>query len=624
MSGKNLRLKSEVAARAVVAPIGDDSLATVWVDNSLPHLDHTFSYLVPGNLDEQVKVGSLVLVPFNGQELSALVIARASAEGVSNLKSISSHPAPLPLVSQEIISLIGAVAKRYAAHPFDIIRSAVPPRVAAVDKEFKEVELTSPPAARGVKTYLQLPPARNRSQLIAQKIAAAADEGGVLAIFPDSSEMEAVKNELLEMGVSPSILDSELSKSERYRSFMQIKSKASTIVLGTRSAIFAPVANLRNLLIYSEGSQHYYEQRSPGWNVREVALLRSSIERFNLTFIGFAPSLEVALLIERGDVELKRVKAKVVVHSFSASFGELLPSRAIPIVRKALLKSAVLMVVPLKGYAQAIRCSHCKSVSRCLCGGAHEKRSLASPIVCNHCNEVSSNWKCTWCANPTPALLSRGIERHLHDVASLFPNTRVRFSTSDHPITTANPGEIVLATPGMAPECDGGYQLVVILEGNRFLSQPDLRAEERVRELYFSTASLISPSGEFVCVQDSGHSITSALASWSFTPLISAELEQRQSLSLPPHVRSVVLGSSKDEVSRLKSALLKAQEESRIPRESKVLGPIIDGESASLILTAPSAGADLLVETIHEFIRRRSAAKKKLPSLRIDPYSLTH
>jgi primosomal protein N' (replication factor Y) len=176
----------------------------------------------------------------------------------------------------------------------------------------------------------------------------------------------------------------------------------------------------------------------------------------------------------------------------------------------------------------------------------------------------------------------------------------------------------------MAPECDGGYQLVVILEGNRFLSQPDLRAEERVRELYFSSASLITPTGEFMCVQDSGHSITSAVASWSFTPSISAELEQRSALSLPPHVRSVVLGSSKDEVSRLKSALLKAQEESRIPSESKVLGPIVDGDSASLILTAPSTEADLLVETIHEFIRRRSAAKKKLPSLRIDPYSLTH
>jgi primosomal protein N' (replication factor Y) len=624
MSGKNLRLKSEVAARAIVAPIGDDCLATVWVDNSLPHLDHTFSYLVPGNLNDQVKVGSLVQVPFNGQELSALVMDRSSAEGVSNLKSISSHPAPLPLVSQEIISLISAVAKRYAAHPFDIIRSAVPPRVAAVDKELKEVELTPAPAAQGSKIFLQLPPARDRSQLIAQKIGAATQEGGVLAIFPDSSELETVRSHLSKMGISPSILDSELSKSERYRSFMQIKSKASTIVLGTRSGIFAPVANLRNLFIYNEGSQHYYEQRSPGWNAREVALMRSTIERFNLTFIGFAPSLEVALLIERGDVELKRVKAKVAVHSIAASFGELLPSRAIPIVRKALLKSAVLMIVPLKGYAQAIRCSHCKSVSRCLCGGAHEKRSLASPIICNHCNEISDNWKCVWCANPTPALLSRGIERHLHDVASLFPNTPVRFSTSDHPISTANPGEIVLATPGMAPECDGGYQLVVILEGNRFLSQPDLRAEERVRELYFSSASLITPTGEFMCIQDPGHSITSAVASWSFTPSISAELEQRSALSLPPHVRSVVLGSSKDEVSRLKSALLKAQEESRIPRESKVLGPIIDGDSASLILTAPSTEADLLVETIHEFIRRRSAAKKKLPSLRIDPYSLTH
>jgi len=624
MTAKGLRLKSEVAPRSVVAPSGEDSLATVWVDNSQPHLDHTFSYLIPGDLDQLVKVGSFVLVPFNGQELTALVINRSSSAGVSNLKSILAHPAPFPLVTPQMISLISAVAARYACHPFDLIRSAVPPRVATVEKGAFEIDEVQIAAATGRKEYLQLPPARKRSELMAEKIAAASREGGVLAIFPDSKELQSVNSKLLASGIQASILDSNLSKSDRYRSFLQIRTNKSLVVLGTRSAIFAPVANLRKIFIYNEGSEHYYEQRAPGWNVRDVALIRAEIESFDLAFIGFSPSLEIAVLIDSGAVELKRVKARVQVHSLPSIHGELIPSRAVSIVRKALKKSPVLMFVPLKGYAQAIRCSHCKSLSRCHCGGAHEKRSLQAPIVCNHCNEQALNWKCAWCSNPTPALLSRGIERHLHDVASLFPGVSVRFSTADHPIETAKEGEIVLATSGMAPESPIGFDLVVILEGNRFLSQPDLRAEERIREFYFNCASLISIDGEFMCIQDSGHSITSAISSWSFAPSLAAELEQRRSLALPPYVRSVVLGSTQDEVSRLKSALLKAQDESRIPRESQILGPIHKGESASLILTAPASQADLLVETIHEFIRRRSAAKKKLPSLRIDPYSLTH
>ena len=624
MTGKSLRLKSEVAARAVVAPIGERSLATVWVDNSLPHLDHTFSYLVPGNLDAQVEVGSLVLVPFNGQQMSALVIERTPSNGISNLKSIAAHPAPIPLVSREVISLIGLVAKRYAAHPFDLIKSAIPPRIASVDKGARLRDFASSPRVVGKREYLQLPPARDRAELIAQKIIAASKEGGVLAIVPDTSELTAVSLHLHEAGVTASVLDSSMSKSERYRSFIEVRTGESTVVLGTRAAIFAPVSNLRNILIYNEGSEHFYEQRSPGWNVREVALIRCTLENLNLTFIGFSPSLEIALAIDSGEIVLKRVRAKISVYTFTQTHGELLPSRGLPFVRKALKDSAVLMVVPLKGYAQAIRCSQCKTISRCHCGGAHEKRSLQAPIICNHCSEVVNDWKCIWCSNPTPALLSRGIERHLHDIAALFPNVPIRFSTADHPIGSAHPGEIILATPGMAPKVKDGYQLVVMLEGNRFLSQPDLRAEERVRELYFSSASLVCTGGDFICIQDSGHKITSALSTWSFAPSIASELDQRASLSLPPYVRTVVLGSSRDEVSRLKSALLKAQEESRIPRESKVLGPILDGDRASLILIAPVQEAELLVETIHEFIRRRSAAKKKLPSLRIDPYSLTH
>jgi primosomal protein N' len=105
---------------------------------------------------------------------------------------------------------------------------------------------------------------------------------------------------------------------------------------------------------------------------------------------------------------------------------------------------------------------------------------------------------------------------------------------------------------------------------------------------------------------------------------IHRELEERQSLSLPPYVRAVKLLMDPSDISRLQSALTSAREEGRIPFETKILGPITIGDKSSLILTVPLEVGEKLISTLHEFMRRRSVGKKSLPSLRIDPYSLSH
>jgi hypothetical protein len=79
----------------------------------------------------------------------------------------------------------------------------------------------------------------------------------------------------------------------------------------------------------------------------------------------------------------------------------------------------------------------------------------------------------------------------------------------------------------------------------------------------------------------------------------------------------------KDEITRFKSALLKAQDEGRLPGDLRILGPIDKGELSSLVLISQMPNHQQVDFLIHEFMRRRSLAKKTLPSLRIDPYSLS-
>ena len=175
----------------------------------------------------------------------------------------------------------------------------------------------------------------------------------------------------------------------------------------------------------------------------------------------------------------------------------------------------------------------------------------------------------------------------------------------------------------MAPLAEKGYAAVVILEGNRFLDQPDMRAGERVRELFFSHAALGRSGAPVILIQDEGHSIATALTTWN--PMISMQrdLEERHSLGLPPYARIAHLTVNVSEVARLKSALTAAREDGRLPSIVKILGPIPSGDKASLILSVDVAEGESLIATVHEFMRRRSAAKKSLPALRIDPYSLS-
>jgi primosomal protein N' (replication factor Y) len=618
-----LTLKREVAAQPVASTMRNH-IARVWVDTSVYHLDEPFSYLIPSSMENRVEIGSLVTVPFNGRELIAAVIEISDSPVTGNLKAISKVLGEIPPLSPEILNLIEELTTRYAAHPFDIIRSAIADRVISVEKDFKAAySLPKRKSTIPKRQFLQMPPHRDKSDLLAAQVSILAKKGSVLVIVPEQRELGFLIDALSSQSIGFTVLDSSLSKSDRYRAFLEIRTGRSQVVIGTRSAIFAPVMNLESILIYNEGSENHYEKRSPGWNVRDVALMRSKLESVNLYFCGYSPSSEIARLIDERWIEFKRTKARLRPYLFPSLAGELLPSRALTLVRQAIKGGPVLFIVPLKGYAQAIRCAQCKTISRCDCGGSHELVGAKSQISCSHCSKHVPNWSCTWCHSTQHSLLSRGADRHLHDLGLLLPGHVGAVSTSEHPIETAPSAGYVVSTPNMAPRNVEGYSAVVILEGDRFISQPDMRSQERVREMYFSHMAQVRQSGVAIMIQEGGEALVNAISTWNPEPMIHRELNERNDLHLPPYVRALRLSMNNQEIVRLKKALEIAIAEERLPQSTRILGPIPSGEKSSLILTTSLDSGDSLISSIHQFLKRRSTAKKELPTLRIDPYSLS-
>ena len=624
MARNGLRLKAELIAKVNEPPSGNDSLAHVWVDAGVFHLDGEYSYLIPRDLDS-VEVGSSVIVPFNGRELSAVIIHRGPLYGQSNLKSIIKIEGVIPLFNQMQISLIKALSAKYICHPFDLIRSVVPQRLVRIEKNRNKVEAVVG-SARSIQcknSYLQLPPHRSRQALIAGKLIELLQDGPTLAIFPDVREVHGLALELDKQGIAYTRYDSSQSRNDHYTSYLDIAQGISNLVIGTRSSVFAPVRNLAHIVMYNESSEHYYERRTPGWNAREVAIERSRLEDVSLTFIGYSPSLEVCRLFESKEVSLRKSSARLKVNEYEQSFGELIPSGALSIIRKSLTDGPVLFIAPAKGWAHAIRCTRCKTISKCKCGGNFEIKYEKSTITCSHCGISDQQWKCVWCQNPSYALVGRGSERHAHEIGKLLPGTAIKNSTADSPIVEAVEGGAVIATQSMAPAAIDGYAAVVFLEGNRANNQPDMRAQERMRESYFAHAALVRNGGTIVLIQDSGNSIVTSLRMWNPMPVLERELSERAELNLPPFTHTVELAMPKDEITRFKSALLKAQEEGRLPGNLRILGPIGKGELSSLVLICQMPHHQRVDFLIHEFMRRRSLAKKTLPSLRIDPYSLS-
>jgi primosomal protein N' (replication factor Y) len=157
----------------------------------------------------------------------------------------------------------------------------------------------------------------------------------------------------------------------------------------------------------------------------------------------------------------------------------------------------------------------------------------------------------------------------------------------------------------------------------RFFAHTDLRTQERARELFFETSSLISPKGAVLLVIDDSHPIISAIARWNVAPLIKRELNERAELNLPPIVFSALLVMDQSIGMQIVNGLKKALLDGRIPQSCKIYGPTeISKGQIKIVIHANKKDAKALTEVVYELQRRRSIAKKELFTLRVEPYSL--
>lgn len=426
-------------------PAGELPVARVAVDISLPHLDRPFDYLVPAAMAASAVPGAPVRVRFAGQLTGGFVLERRTAsDHEGRLGYLERVLAAEPVLTPEIARLARAVADRYGGTMADVLRLAIPPRHVAASRVPAGLtgaagngELTglSPqdghwdrypdgPAylaaladGRSPRAVWSALPGPTWPAEIAEAVEAVARSGrGAVAVVPDVRDLRQV-DAALESRLGPGrhvVLSASLGPAERYRRWIALARGEVTVVAGTRSAMFAPVANLGLVVLWDEGDDLHAEPRAPYPHAREVLATRAYLSRSAALIGGFARTAEAALLVGSGwarslaaDRTATRRLAPAVRPAGTeaeqardeAARSARLPSIALRTAHAALASGPVLIQVPRRGYLAAVACERCHTTARCDCGGPAELAAPGTPL------------RCGWCGSA----ISRGCRRCGHD-----------------------------------------------------------------------------------------------------------------------------------------------------------------------------------------------------------------
>ena len=589
------------------------------------HLDRPFTYRVPAALADAVQLGSRVKVPFGGRRrVDGWVVGRA-AELPADARDLLRVVSPVPAFGPAELDLLRWVAGRYAGTLVDVLRLAVPARVAAVDAALADrgdapepaatrkpavaVQPGDPPstgglamsppdppstgglamsppdplaglaaAGRGGAVYWRPLPGEDRGARVAALVEAALAGGrGVLVVTPEVAAGSAVGDAVRKAFPDAADLASDLSDRRRYRAFAELRAGRRRVAIGGRSAVLAPVADLGCVVVDDEANFAHKEQRTPRYHAREVALRRAAHTGALCVLTGTVPSPEALAAMQAGQCRLLRPDraaerlarplVEVVDPDDEGPTAARLHPRGLAALRAALRRGeSAFVLVPRRGAADPG-----EPTGRTAGQVAAElARVLPGAPVWRLDREVVE------AGRTPPPWAGRGAGVVVGTVAGV----------KDHPPLT-------------------GCRTVVVVGADTALGQAEVRAAEDAYRTWSRAAAWCGPHGGLgrlvLQTRNGGHHAVQALVRWDPEFFWRHELPRRVELGFPP-ARRLVLAEGPDPAEAADA--LPALQAALGPR-AELLGPAAMGRGWRIIAKVedPEAAARALRPLLTEASR---------------------
>ena len=585
---------------------------------SVPHLDREFDYLVSADQSDDAQPGVRVRVRFHGRLVDGFLLERRNdTDHAGKLGWLDRVVSAEPVLTAEIRRLVDAVAARYAGTRPDVLRLAIPPRHARVEREatatgrLPDTSIPAPvdPAgwevygrggqflaalteSRAARAVWQALPGEEWADRFAEAAAQTIRTGrAVLAIVPDQRDLDALWRASTTRIDEDSVvaLSAGLGPAARYRRWLAALRGAARLVIGTRSAVFAPVSDLGLVMVWADADDTLAEPRAPYPHAREVAMLRAHQARCAALIGGYARTAEAHALVRSGwahDIVAARpvVRARpprVVALDDSGYADERdpaartarIPYIALRAARSSLEAGApVLVQVPRRGYIPSLACGRCRTIARCRqCTGPLSLQGRGPGTMCRWCGRAEPMLRCARCGSDAVRAVVVGARRTAEELGRAFAGTPVVTSAGDAIVADvpARPA-VVVATPGAEPRAAGGYGAALLLDTWALLGRQDLRAAEDALWRWMCAAALVRARGDggvVLVVAESSIPTVQSLIRWDPVGHAEAELAARTEVGLPPSVHMAALDGTAGAV----AALL---DEAALPDGADLLGPV--------------------------------------------------
>lgn len=583
----------------------------------LSHLDRPFDYLVDTDLDEIAQPGVRVRVRFAGRLVDGYLLERRDdTDHDGALAWLDRVVSAERVLTEEIAAVCRAVADRYAGTMSDVLRMAVPPRHGRTETEPVVHAAVAAPAEPDLSAWRETyeagsafvdalaagsapravfdaAPGEDWPARLAELSAVVCGQGrGVVIVVPDQRDLDRLERACVEaLGAEAVVaLSAGLGPTARYRRWLRVLRGQSLVVVGTRSAVFAPVHDLGLIVVWDDGDDSLIEPRAPYPHPREVAVLRSHRARSALMIGGHTRTTDAHSLVEAGWAHSITASRAVIRdraprvtalddHDVRVAGDPLAHAARIPDVAFRAARAAlgrdepVLFSVPRRGYQPSLSCARCYTPARCRhCHGPLQSTGpQAIALECRWCGRPEPHFRCVECGGQQVRAAVTGARRTAEELGRAFPGVAVTTSGGDRVVDAVEAGaRLVVATPGAEPTAPQGYGAAIVLDTRSQLGRADLRAGEEAVRRWLAVATATrrrGQGGEVVIVADAALSPVQAVIRWDPAGFAAREIRDREVLGFPPAVTMASVDGAARTVTDFVDTI-------GLPADADVLGPV--------------------------------------------------
>jgi primosomal protein N' len=466
------------------------------------------TYRVPESLKGRVEQGMLVDAEIRKSVKRAVVLRPCFKPPEGKLKEIASIESEGPVLSGPMLRLIEWMAEYYFSNVGLVLKSILP------------------------REFFNRVKARKPAPEVSEEQAAYQIEGSVKAAA----------------GEGFCLYHGGLSRGARSGAIEKIISGEANVVLGSRSAVFAPLKNVSLIVVLHEENTAYKADSGVRYSARDMAVLRGFEESATVLLTSICPSVESWHNAEIGKYTLieapsaPRPEVRVIdMRRSKDAISKKLREAAKSRIEKG---QRAMFVVNRRGYSM-LRCGDCQHVTGCKdCGVPLIYFKADTVMRCSYCGASGPPPEtCPDCGGLMEAV-GAGVERVLEEMDSLSPLSVEKGEPLK--VMSDTDEKLIVGTKAIARQdaASEGFKLSALLNAESYRYVPDFRATERAFKELLYLADKTSPGGQiFIQSMSPGSELLKYIRRFNFRGFYRDELSQREALGYPPFTRMVLLTS---------------------------------------------------------------------------------